>query len=1314
MLCRSWLVACLAAAREKLPPRRKELMSRSHVYLTLCAVILGSFLSLHAQSAPSITSISPSLGPVSPVGRPVTISGSGFGASPGTVTFGGVAATPNSWSDTSIVVPVPSSLAVGFVDVVVTNASGTASNAVSFKVIPVITGVSPGSATIGTPISLTGTSFGDLQGSSTITFNGVTASPSTWSNTSITVPVPVGASNGLIAVTINGFTANKVYFYILPQILNLQPQAGAVGSPVTITGNGFGQTQNVVSGVTFNGVSATIGSWSDTSITATVPQSATSGNVVVTNPTGFASNGVNFTVGAAPTISSLSQPSGAIGDAITIHGSGFGSSQGNSTITLNGNPVTAANWSDTSATMFVPFGAASGPVVVTVGGVASNAVPFAVAPKIISLTRSSGPANSPVTIVGTSFGSAQGAVTFNGANLTPANWSDSSIDITIPAGAGSGNIAVTANGVTSNSVPFTVTAGITGLSPEIGPVGTVVTISGAGFGASPGTTGVVRFNGTAATPSTWSDGAIQAAVPAGATSGPVVVTIAGVASNRLPFNVTPSGSANSIAIAPSKAAMLVGATRTLTLADNFGRTVAGAAWTVDNTAVVTLSMDDPPVLTAQNPGIATITATSGNLTAQATVNVYLPGSNGGGLPAGTVLWSVPPSAGFGPRALLQAVPTSNQTPDLLSVETANGNTSTVIRGLMADGQQISTGFINESVATTIADNLGGTVSATAYGMSNSSRPGNLNSLIRMDGASGLQSWYYDSPGLVSTGAVRPDGTLFAVEQSGGYYSNQTGRLLGLDGASGNPVFQYQLPLSFQNHYGNEDDCTFHDSGFSSPQTGPMSIAPDNAVYVEVLTRTLIDVFDCNTFTNNLAGSGSTLQLLRAGASGTSLLPLSSSSSIFQFQGPGEVIPDGQGGVLATWDMNFQSIGTFTDVAHVTHVDQNGNVTDYTLPFSQLEGWCGDAPCQGDGSRGHLVLGDNNIAFASNSHELIAFDVNSGAVQWTRLAPQNHQFPLVAASAGSGVVATDLSYDNSNNPTEQVVSFDSTGNSTYDTSIASGITNLDYWGLGEYLGVSSVFQQVMSATPFEVPLTPSPRRGSDRSGNGGPNLARISTFIPVGQIDDRTPEQITVSQFEATFKQDVPGIDLFSDHINGQDTSERFRKQIDDGSWNAMAFIGHSVFTTTPSGIISVGICFSDVCLEKQPAPGEPGYTNQPPGLTPSYGNLGWVTVPPPFGTKTRIVFIGSCYASDNLRRWFAITNSTKGRVLIMSNNDQNGTGLLAAADAWRRIAKDLVNGLNVQTALSNVNNDPHYKNDLNLQFIPTGDTSLCLHGSCGP
>src|SRR5947207_11527255 len=136
--------------------------------------------------------------------------------------------------------------------------------------------------------------------------NGTQAAPSAWSNSSINVPVPVGASNGPIVVTVNGFATNGMSFYVTPNILNLQPPNGPVGTQVTITGNGFGQSQNVVSGVSFNGVSATIGTWSDTGITATVPSNATTGNVMVTTAANLASSGVNFTVGVAPTITSLS------------------------------------------------------------------------------------------------------------------------------------------------------------------------------------------------------------------------------------------------------------------------------------------------------------------------------------------------------------------------------------------------------------------------------------------------------------------------------------------------------------------------------------------------------------------------------------------------------------------------------------------------------------------------------------------------------------------------------------------------------------------------------------------------------------------------------------------------------------------------------------------------------------------------------------------------------------------------------------------------------------------------------------------------
>jgi len=63
-----------------------------------------------------------------------------------------------------------------------------------------------------------------------------------------------------------------------------------------------------------------------------------------------------------------------------------------------------------------------------------------------------------VTIAGTNFGSAQGGstVTFNGTAATPANWSASSIEAPVPAGAASGDVVVTVNGTASNGVQFLV------------------------------------------------------------------------------------------------------------------------------------------------------------------------------------------------------------------------------------------------------------------------------------------------------------------------------------------------------------------------------------------------------------------------------------------------------------------------------------------------------------------------------------------------------------------------------------------------------------------------------------------------------------------------------------------------------------------------------------------------------------------------------------------------------------------------------------------------------------------------------------------
>src|SRR2546429_675270 len=185
-------------------------------------------------------------------------------------------------------------------------------------------------------------------------------------------------------------TRQRVNFTVVPgpSITSLSVITGTVGTAVTVTGSNFGSSQGTGT-VTFNGTTAGVTTWGASSIAVTVPNGATTGNVVV-NTSGVASNGVNFTVLPTPSITNLSVMSGAVGTPVTITGTNFGSTQGSSTVTFNGTATTPTNWSATSITVPVPSGATTGNVVVNAGGAASNGVAFTVLPGITSLSPTTG------------------------------------------------------------------------------------------------------------------------------------------------------------------------------------------------------------------------------------------------------------------------------------------------------------------------------------------------------------------------------------------------------------------------------------------------------------------------------------------------------------------------------------------------------------------------------------------------------------------------------------------------------------------------------------------------------------------------------------------------------------------------------------------------------------------------------------------------------------------------------------------------------------------------------------------------------------
>jgi RHS repeat-associated protein len=97
-------------------------------------------------------------------------------------------------------------------------------------------------------------------------------------------------------------------------------------------------------------------------------------------------------------------------------------------------------------------------------------------------------------------------------------------------------VCVIVNNQASNTTSLTVQTGpaITAVSPRWGPVATPVTLTGANFGASPGT---VNWDGAAVSYTQWADDHVTLTVPSGAISGHLTIVRNGVSSNGVAFEV---------------------------------------------------------------------------------------------------------------------------------------------------------------------------------------------------------------------------------------------------------------------------------------------------------------------------------------------------------------------------------------------------------------------------------------------------------------------------------------------------------------------------------------------------------------------------------------------------------------------------------------------------------------------------------------------------------------------------------------------------------------------------------------------------------
>jgi len=465
---------------------------------------------------------------------------------------------------------------------------------------PSITSLSPTVGNVGTSVTITGTNFGATQRSSTVTFNGTAATPTSWSTngTSIAVPVPTGATTGDVLVTVGGATSNAVSFTVQAanNVVSLVQHTGKDAGTATSSSLAFNANNSAGN---FIGVCIRAGHsgqvFTVTDAQGNMYRKASQLAETLDAPNGHAlaiyyaeniKGGAN-TVTVSDTIDTLQfailEYSGAAtANSLDVTASAQGNSaspnSGNATTTASGDlllggisTADARNFTEPSNYVireFVPAEpntklVAEAEVQTAAGGAAASeslsasdpwgAVLAAfkaasgggggTAPTITSLSKSNGTVGDSITITGTNFGTSQGAitVTFNGTVATVTSSSSTSIATSVPAGAITGYVVVTVSGLDSNGIWFTVNVSnpptITSISPQSGTPGTSVTITGTNFGDTQGIS-TVEFDKTSAVATSWNRTSIQATVPVGVTGTIAVkVTINGVTSNGVNFTV---------------------------------------------------------------------------------------------------------------------------------------------------------------------------------------------------------------------------------------------------------------------------------------------------------------------------------------------------------------------------------------------------------------------------------------------------------------------------------------------------------------------------------------------------------------------------------------------------------------------------------------------------------------------------------------------------------------------------------------------------------------------------------------------------------
>lgn len=512
---------------------------------------------------------------------------------------------------------------------------------------------------------------------------------------------------------------------------------------------------------------------------------------------------------------------------------------------------------------------------------------------------------------------------------------------------------------------------------------------------------------------------------------------------------------DSIQITPASANVIVGGTQQFNALDNRGNQREDVTWTVSNPSLASVTADenDNAILTGLAAGQVTLTANAETTSAQIQITILAAGA----YPPGTAIWSAPAVPGFSPIQLVQAVPTASG-PDLYSIQLSNDGTQSVVQALTADGRQLWQTTLPPLNKNSVPDGGGGLL-VTEYDTctSGQTNPMTVVDLSPVDGqpafqiaAAGLQQGNkviycygngYDAPQI----AVRGDGAIIISEPTNVGFPPLT-----LNGAT------FPIPPSTSTINGvtiNVQCCT-----------GPPMVNSDGTAYAEYEVRNIGDT----------GITSDTLYLFYIPTSGSWGSTVLSSTTQNQALLPGPIIPDGQGGIIATWTISPSNPPVPQYPYQAVDVVGGAVGTPYNLPFSPTKVFFGQSPT--------LVLGENGTAFGTNGTDttngpvVASFNVTSGAVNWTyQASPQSTLSIMAVISDGS------LAINDSQNG---IIQLSTSGAPSAVSGSLGGIAHYS-WGGNWYVQGSQAASAI--ALPLDVDAadiwaTPS---GSP-SQNGGPD------------------------------------------------------------------------------------------------------------------------------------------------------------------------------------------------------------------------------------